>query len=565
MDSKLVINMKNNKLKSITILAIFLIIVNIASAVPPLPLELFGNSTSFNVPTSTGTTITAFYNNLSCGTFKITRRGYYGVLTCGGRDTSGSGPGPIDGSNLSFKIGTDWATGIISGTNTTTVPWSSGEFKQVDLVSPLLICGDAFCDNKENCNSCGIDCGTCPPNNGSNTNSSTGGGGGSGGGSGSGGGTGSGGTATGSGGQTAGATEDARIRGEKPQSKECNEVWECTDWTPCTNERKQTRECKDTNSCSSTKNKPELEKQCIYEGKPEEKLKNESAVPKTTPPQLQRPTIVSTCTERLPLGSVPSLLFIILIIIIILSAFFRMKYKISQSNGDKRIDDLKKVEYKYHEEEKTYTFIVIILVLAIIVYLYHYFFMLCPDKYINHLWLLGLFVLLAPGLIHLIINFLKYDEKNKILRARMLHDTHYQHIKSLIEIANQQLIRSEATITNTIFLLQKNEEFKEYLMQKKAMAQVYKDMLRLFDTYKLGGDAISIEKDLLDNLEKLNTDSDFKEASEKHPDIGGLRSGLSLLYKAYQAKQELYNELSKSEEEYAPKRADSSKEDGKKS
>jgi len=137
---------------SVSFILILLILATSVFAHPPLPTEFYGKAQIFNQPAASGTVIKAYdSSNNICGTFTITKVGYYGVLSCNGKDTNGTGFGPTENESITFKINTYVASLLPNDnvSNDSTVTWSSGEYKYVSVVAPVLVCGDGFCDNRE--------------------------------------------------------------------------------------------------------------------------------------------------------------------------------------------------------------------------------------------------------------------------------------------------------------------------------------------------------------------------------------------------------------------------------
>jgi len=537
-------NTKKRKFLNIFILIfsfsiLFISIIPIVNSIPPLPTEFYGNVTKHNAPLTSGNTITAYVNNaIVCGTFDTQRPGVFGTLTCRGKDTTDPDNGPVNGDIITFKIGTDPTSTLLPGNNTPVpITWSSGEFKYIILVTPPIVCGDGFCDRYESCGTCPLDCGQCPNGNQSNGNQSNGNG-----------------TQSGGGGASGGAVNTAGqtppIEPQPPQT-ECKESWACADWGPCQLDNTEQRECVDVNNCPNPINKPETSRECIYSVPPISiNITPRNNITIITPPEREKPQIIATCSERMPFFSIPSLLFILLVILVLLEANRRLQNKIKQIDKNTKLEEIKKLELKFHQRRQTYTFMVVFTILAIVVYLYHYFFFLCRDTYMKNLWLLALFVIVSPLIIHLVTEFMKFREKQNLNRSKILNDTHYLHVKKLLEIANQELIRSESAISNIIYSLNKSKQFETMLQQNIPIKKIYEDMIKLYDVYKKGAQAISLEKDLVQNIEQLAKDDGFRAIAQKYPELDSLRSSLILLYKAYASKQELYNEITKIEQEY---------------
>ncbi len=547
---------------------------------PPLPTEIYGTARSYNQYIPSGTVIRVYDSDGNiCGAFTARNTSwnasYFGVLTCRGKDNYSDGP--VEGEILQFRIGSAYASavvfnGYVGGVvrnhtrfynySQTNVTWESGTFKEVILVSPPLVCGDGFCDYYyENCNTCVSDCGTCPTggtsnNTGNGSGSGTGGGGTGGGGTGGGGTGGTGGTtgdSSGAGNEMTGDVSASGGSGTGTGESEtiCVESWLCGDWQECLPSGRQMRDCADLNGCGTSEDMPEIVQNCKYISKEppaiNETVYNES---EWIPPRKEEPLIISVCNERLKILSIPSLLFFILVIIILFIAEADYRKKLNKIRSDKKLDELKKLELKYIEYRKKVIFFVLIIVLAIIVYLYHYFFFVCKDKYVQYLWLLSWGIILVPIIVHVVLALSKYSDSQKNKRLHVLNDIHYVHIEKLKEIANRELIIAEDTISSRIYELERKEEFNKLLAQDKIINKIYSDMAKLFNLYKTLKNPMNIEKDLLENIKKLDQDAEFLSAAKIHPELAEIRSGLAALYSAYEYKQALYDEFSKIEEEY---------------
>lgn len=573
-------NERKNGKSILVLLFVFMMLMlpDSAFSMPPLPTEIYGVAKSYNQFIPSGTVVSVYDSGGNiCGAYTARNTAwnasYFGVLTCRGQDNYSVGP--VEGEILHFRIGSAYATAIALngyvGGNVTNdsnyfnysrvnITWESGAFKQVIIVAPPLVCGDGFCDSYENCNTCSFDCGACPGSNVSNTTNPGSNGSSSGSGSGGGSGGGGGGGSGGSGGSTGdtdqtydGETSAEGGEGEgEAQDSSCSESWICGDWKECLPSGRQMRECVDLNGCGTSEDMPEIVQACIYK-KDEYPLKiNESVYekPEIVPPRKESPLIITVCKERLKLLSIPSLLFFILVIIILFIAEADYRKKIKRINSDKELDEINKLELRYNEYRKKVIFFVLIIVLSIIVYLYHYFFFLCKDKYVQYLWLLSWGIILVPIIVHVILALSKYSESQKNKRLQTLNDIHYKHIEVLREIANRELVIAEDDISQRIYELEKREEFNKLLTEDKIVNKIYEDMTKLFNLYKTLKNPMNIEKDLIENINKLDQDVEFQNATKLHPELAQIRVSLSALYSAYEYKQALYDELTKIELEH---------------
>ena len=517
-----------------TLLFVLIVVFPLSHALetPTLPLSLYGQININNTPAPPGTLIETYDSrgNL-CGGFNIQTTGRFGLLTCMGFNTTGTAHGGNEGEIVLVRVNSEPAT-VLFGDNASTarlINWKEDTFKNITIVVPPLICGDGFCDLYENCRSCPQDCGICPEDR---PTQPTGGDG-----------TGSG---DGVGAPIMGPPDFSAIR-PLPEEfvEECVESWSCGPWSVCTPDNLEYRECVDLNECGTDFEEPETQRDCIYIDD------NETVVDRPPPrPREEFPTIITTCEQRMPFTSIHSISFILLTIILVTSKLSIRYFALRKLKKDKKLEDIKKLEKEYTIKRKSFIFNTTVLVLALIIYVYHYFFFYCIDIYYGHLWLLALFVFLSPIAIYMILELFKYSEKAMRRKIKLLNDTHYAHVLGLVKVVNSQLVDSETEISNMLYKLDRSKEFNDLLSKTDSLKKVYADIEKLYKLYKEEKPATSVEKDLLENISKFEVDEEFKEQAKKYPEIDKLRNRLASLYKAYEHKQELYDELIKIEEEY---------------
>jgi hypothetical protein len=495
---------------ALIIIVLIIILTPIAFSQPKLPLEIYGTAKSFNIPVAPGTIIQAIDSQgTPCGTFTVINYGFFGTLSCLSTNSTPTIRGATQGEQIRFRVGNFPASTLFenSAQGLGNLYWESGKFQELILVVPPLVCGDGFCDSYESCATCPQDCGVCPvaptPTLPTPTFPDT----------------------------TPYMPPPPPVQDEVID--ECLESWSCSEWGLCLPTNTQFRDCVDVNHCGSEEDKPETERYCLY---------TESEI--LPPPDLidrprtELPTVVEKCDDRLPFFSVESLFFIVLFAIIILVPLFFLQAE-KRSLKKKKTEEIEKLLKIYHAEHKVYTFIIITSVLSLIVYMYHHFFFLCKDVYYNNLWLLLTIILLSPIIINVLLLFLKYSEREKLFKIKLLNNTHYKHLMFLSKLYKEELLRSEAEITNHIYELNNKEEFSALLLKLKEIEKIYNDLLKLYDLYKKGKDSPKIETDLITQIKELDENEEFNKAVEKHPELSLLKNNISLLYQAYESKQEL--------------------------
>lgn len=515
--------------KTITWIIITIMLMQLAIAIPPLPTEFYGSVTYYNNPAG-GKTIYAYYtNDTLCGSFQITTAGYYGLLSCLGDDlSSGSIEGAVDGENISLYVGNQPAS--MFGDNT----WNESEFKQVNLVVPQIRCGDNFCDATESCSLCDLDCGLCQQGEG---------------GTGSGeGGVGGGGGAGGGGGGSVGG--GAYPTGDVTYSYGCVEDWICGNWFACTPEEVQIRTCNDRNLCGTFLQKPTEKQACVYYEKPIEEFEDENVTKKTItikqPIKIEAPKIVCK-KETNPLKN-NAIWFFLIVLITMAWRIYSMEKDIDEINKKKKLDEFKKAQIKYSIKRKTYIFIGVIIFLTIALYLFYIFFFLCEVNF-TAFWILIGIILTLPIVISEVIEFLEYNEHERIVRLQILADTHYKEISKLIDIENSNIKDIEEEIEEKFNFLSKKENFRKLLLQHPALEKIHKEMIKLHKEYEENKVKTKDEKRLVNDIYYLSEKEEFKKLSETEPDFKLIYEKLVFLYQHYQEKQELYEELGKAEEE----------------
>ncbi len=269
----------------------FLLLINVAIALPPIAQEFYGVVLFSGSPAPPLTKIEAFYieqlnfTEQLCGSFSTVEPGKYGLLSCNGDDPATPDvEGAYEGQIITFKIttfnasvpnGTNWTGNIseltfspvtIDATAYGNTSWNSGEFHQVNLyitydmwwlltqndsnitnvTLPSGFCGDGLCGLGEDCSVCSLDCGVCPPPP----------------------------PGQGAGGGKQDKTDKEKNRqstgaGAAPPSimpeMKCIEAWQCTEFTKCRPEGQKYRTCEDTANCGTELNKPKFNESCCYE------------------------------------------------------------------------------------------------------------------------------------------------------------------------------------------------------------------------------------------------------------------------------------------------------------
>ena len=522
---------KTHKLFFVTLILVLTLLPVVKSdEAPELPLSLYGRINIFNNPATTGTFIEVRDAGENvCGFTTVSTPGRFGLLNCFSYNTTGNNTGAEPGESLRITVDGMPASVLLEDTADSlgNVEWESGVFKEVIIIRPPLVCGDGFCDNYENCETCPEDCGICPPEEGTGEGETT--------------------------------PDDAPLDGFIPgfpdvgippileEEEVCLESWSCSDWGDCLPGDFQVRECIDLNECGTEEEMPETRRFCEYIEEEEDPRVED---PVDTPPRVEEPLPITICPDKLRFFGFPSVFFITLISLLILSKLTFYKLAIRRYERDEELDEVDILKKKYVHKRRTTAFITTTLSLATGVYAYHYLFFLCADLYVEHLWLLAIFLLLSPLLIYFILSLFKFNDKHYKKTLALFENTFYRHVLKLLKILNKELIISENEISASLKELEAKTEFKQFMQDNSSFKKLYDDINTLYYKYKNDKPAQNTEKDLLENINNLLENKEFEAKTKDDASLLKLKNNLSSLYKAYEYKQELYEELIKLEEEY---------------
>jgi hypothetical protein len=535
---------------------------------PPMPTEFYGTIKTYNAPASGGT-ITAYAGNVTCGTFDIVYSGFYGVLSCVGRDTDYiSGDGAVEGQVITFRYNSDPVTARGDYT------FNQGVFKFVNLTHPVVFCGDGFCDSLENCMICELDCNSCNYTGNMTQNTTTnatgnqttppgppsGGGAGGGGGGGAGG---SGGTGGAGGG---GSLTQTQLPGF------CSESWFCGNWSTCSILGIRSRNCTDWNHCGTYKTKPLELEECSYTGTCFDNLVSchdnacEEGVDCGGPcakkcPVIEQPLInisgvipkfeipQHVCERHINFTDPALWIYILIVIIAIIGSNVYSKHNIKKFRKNEHLTPLDRSKKIRSSERKTLLFTIMLTVLTIISLLYSYYFILCPPDFFHYSWMLLLALIIVPFAIHAVMKKYEYSESKRIYSNKRLDDTHYQSLVNMIELENKILADEENAIANKLYEWSKKEEFREFLEKDENLKDIYKNLVRLYTEYHEKKNPFNIERAVCDEINALDNDALFQEEINKRPEMKQMFERLKKLYAHYEEKQKLYDKLDEIEQE----------------
>ena len=574
-------------------------------ALPPLPTEFYGRVRDYNYNGSSGEIVQAYDTaGTLCGSFVIVNSGFYGSLTCAGDDPETiADEGASAGENISLRYKGSYTT--MMGDHT----WDYGVFRYVNITYPVVFCGDYFCDAwYETYASCPFD---CPVYNGTGNytyNYSQGGGGGESGGSG---GEEDGGESLGIIPQSYLNYTGINDTGQEGLGILCVENWECGNWSACRIDGFQNRSCIDKNDCETFEDKPPEVQKCFYTPTCYDGVRNgleedidcgglckpcincfdgiqnchdgtceegtdcggpcpacptcfdgkqnchdglcEEGTDCDGPCEKKCPTIqitapVFACKKDVSLLSEESIICFLIILLIILGDVIYSNRKIRDIGKNKKLTDIKRIKSILSVKRKMYLFIFIILLISIILFLYYYFFILCEVEY-RFLWLILSLLFISPIIIHQVIKYIEYTEGKRLRKIETLLHTHYKQIENLIKIENENLGELEEEIANELYRLLDQPQYKKEgsLEKVKLLKEIYKELVFLYSKYKERENPIEKEKILCNDIYRFIEQPEYNKLINQDYKIANIVSKLKLLYKQYEEKQKLYDEIGKIE------------------
>jgi hypothetical protein len=265
-------------------------------------------------------------------------------------------------------------------------------------------------------------------------------------------------------------------------------------------------------------------------------------------PGFQIPLPSFACKKTFNPFSSQSILLFVIILIIILTDIVYSKKRIKEIGGNKEMSDIKRAKGILSIRKRMYLFTFIILLIAVILYLYYYFFIMCEIGY-RFLWLLLILLFVSPLIIHEIIRYLEYTENKRLKKLEALLNMHYKQIENLIRIENENLTELEEEIADTLYGLLENPEYrgKGNYEEVIILKEIYKELVLLFSKYKEKENPIANEKILCDDIYKIVENEKYKSLFQQDSNFVKIITKLKLLYKQYEEKQKLYDEMGKLE------------------
>ena len=145
-----------------------------------------------------------------------------------------------------------------------------------------------------------------------------------------------------------------------------------------------------------------------------------------------------------------------------------------------------------------------------------------------------------------IIGYLEYTEHKRLSKLELLLETHYKQIEKLISIENENLAELEEEIANNLFRLLEKPEYKqrENTGELTILKEIYSQLVTLYSRYRAKGNPLSNEKILCDDVYRLVEDERYNGFINSDKNLMSIVTKLKLLYKQYEEKQKLYDEMS---------------------
>jgi len=550
-----------------------------------------------------------------CGSFTIVNEGYYGVLTCAGDDPeTNQDEGATQGENISFRYqggyttvqgDNTWDSGSFHYVNLTYPVVYCGDYFCDTMYENTFTCPT----------DCPYSNGTLNITYNQTNISGGGGAGEGGGGAGAAEEEGGGGAPLGLVPQSYLNYTGENMTGQEGLGFACQENWVCSNWSKCRIDGFQSRNCTDKNNCGSFENKPPEVQKCIYtptcfdevkngleegidcgglcrpciscfddiqnchddkceegvdcggpcpkcpscfdgiqnchDGECEEGMDCNGSCEKTCP-KMQLPLPVFVCKKDFNPLSNQSILFFIIIVLIISIDLSYSHHKIKETRKNKSLSDIKRARKVMSLKKRRYLFVFITLLIAVLLYLYYYFFIMCEVGY-RFLWLLLVLLFISPLIIHGIIKHLEYSEKKHFKKLGALLDMHYKQIENLMRIENEHLTELEEELADELYLLLEKPEYNDRAPsdEVKLLKELYKELVLLYSKYKERASPFEDEKILCNEIYDLVENDKYKPIISSDQNFSNIVTKLKILYKQYEAKQNLYDEMNRIDESKA--------------
>ncbi|MEM4397335.1 MAG: hypothetical protein QW757_01770 [Candidatus Woesearchaeota archaeon] len=573
---------KENKNKSIFFISFYIIITlisffKIIYAIPPIPTEFYGYvfwHDQNQTPMDIGNLIEIYAGNISCGSFIIQNKGFYGILSCLGDDNyTINKEGALFGQNIIFKINNE--STITYGDTVWYGNYYGLQYQMVNL-SPFPRCNNGHCELTETCITCQEDCGKCPVNqtgnysmpnitmppgtssSGSSSSSS-----------------GSSGAATGTGIGSSDLNLTQAI---------CQEDWFCSEWQPevCPITEIQTRDCYDKNNCTTELLKPELNKTCLYLGNCFDFLKNQDETdvdcgglickpcslgkkcifdydcksgfcnplenicqeptcndnfknqgeeqidcggpcPPCEKPTLEKPSTIAIFLLK-GCGDFPWL-FVLLASILSLLIYIIGKSYIKKLKNTNEFKKLRKTEqliklYDLNRNLNVFVLLTILLEIAFSLYLFYF----CEIA----IWVFIMLLFILPLIIAVIIKNYVYDEKRKkkiLLKTILKHE---DFIERLIKLEFNEIKKEQEKIYLTLSEI-------DYKNLDKNLALCLKDIKFAIEELNNNKSEYPIESQdyLINTIEQINNFDFSDETKEENKLLGKIKRTLLLIQKTH--------------------------------
>jgi hypothetical protein len=189
-------------------------------------------------------------------------------------------------------------------------------------------------------------------------------------------------------------------------------------------------------------------------------------------------------------------------------------------------------------------FIMVTVAISLLSYIYYYEFIICEVGY-RFLWAYLFILLLLPFIIYSILRVLTYSDGRKLALLQQRGRTHDEMLADLLSFENEQIVQIEQDLAKRIENIAIDRDLIDSFNAFPDIKKIYEDIVTLYYEYHKNKTPTGIEKDLCDRVYAIETDEVFKRLSEQHPPVAVIYQRLRLLYRHYEEKQKLYDELAK--------------------
>jgi hypothetical protein len=208
---------------------------------------------------------------------------------------------------------------------------------------------------------------------------------------------------------------------------------------------------------------------------------------------------------------------------------------------DGKLSDLDRARKYLSERRKMWLFVISISVVTTILILYYYLFGICAD-YSRYLWLLVLFLLGSPLIVHAIMRQFEWDEKKQLDALKRAADTHLAQVDALLRLQNDNIVQLERELESLIKGVLSDPDVRNARDAYPRLDGIARRFLALYDAYRENPHPYKLERALCEDIYALEHDAAFQELVSRVPSVKVVYEKLQFLYQQYEEKERIYSQ-----------------------